>query len=99
MDRIVIDQSKIRVDESIKAKMKPGSEFPRPLSWWQMTIPCWLDASEGEYGRIVLTPNGRCADGRVVELAPVERRRDVKAAMQYLASRRFLDFSDAAVAE
>lgn len=99
MDRIVIDQTKVRIDECIKPKMKSGSEFPRPLSWWQMTIPCWLDASEGERGRIVLTPNGRCADGRVVELTSVERRRHVKAAMEYLASRRLLDFSDAVVAE
>ncbi|RXS84183.1 hypothetical protein EST92_11535 [Streptomyces sp. TM32] len=99
MDRIVIDQSKIRVDESIKAKMKPGSEFPRPLSWWQKFVPCWLDASEDASGHIVLAPNGRRADGHVYELTPAIRRREMKAAARFLSERLYLDFSDAATAE
>ncbi|OMI34437.1 hypothetical protein [Streptomyces sparsogenes] len=95
MDRIVIDQAKIQIDDSLK--VKPGSEFPRPLDWWQRIVPCWLDASEDEHGHIVITPNGHRADGHVYELTPAVIRREMKAAMRFLGERRFLDFTDAIV--
>ncbi|MDJ0342230.1 hypothetical protein QMK19_03390 [Streptomyces sp. H10-C2] len=97
MDRIVIDQARIRIDPSIK--VKPGWEFPRPLTWWQHMIPCWLDAAEDATGHIVLSASGRSADGRVEELSLAMIRRDMRQAQVFLDSRRFLDFSDAIVAE
>lgn len=90
---IVIDQSKIRIAEELVAK--GASPFPRPLAWWQRTIPVWVDATETEDGRIILTPNGKVADGRQNELTPADIRRDLKAIQRYLDGRNYLDFSDA----
>lgn len=97
MDRIVIDQTRIRISPEVK--VKPGSEFPRPLKWWRKTVPIWLDASEDGEGRIVLEPSGHRADGVVLELTPAKRQRDLKYALRYPRGRRFLDFSDALVPE
>ena len=93
MDRIVIDQAKIRIDADLVRRGAPP--FPRPLTWWQRTVPIWVDVSEAEDSRIVMTPNGKTADGRQTELTPAATRRYAKAIVKYLAGRRFLDFSDA----
>lgn len=93
MESVIIDQSKIRIDEGLVAK--GAAPFPRPLAWWQRTIPVWVDAAETEDGRVVLTPNGKVADGRQEELTPADVRRDVKAIQRYLNGRNYLDFSDA----
>jgi hypothetical protein len=93
MDRIVIDQSKIRIAEDLVTK--GATPFPRPLAWWQKTLPIWIDAAEAEDGHIVLTPNGKVADGSEDELTSADVRRDLKAIRQYLGGRYYLDFSDA----
>ncbi|WP_055566040.1 hypothetical protein [Streptomyces atriruber] len=93
MTGIVIDQSKIRIAEELVARGAPS--FPRPLAWWQRTIPVWVDAAETEDGRIALTPNGKVADGRQEELSPADIRRDLKAIQRYLDGHHSLDFSDA----
>ncbi|TGB13881.1 hypothetical protein [Streptomyces sp. MZ04] len=93
MDAIVINQSKIRIAQELVAKGAPP--FPRPLAWWQRTVPVWVDAAEAEDGRIVLTPNGKFADGRQEELTRVGVRRDLKAIKRYLDRHYALDFSDA----
>lgn len=95
MDSIVIDQTKIRVDEEITDK--GGITFPRPLAWWQKTLPMWIDAAETEDGRIALTPNGKFPDGSSIELTPAVVRRNIGYIRNYLDQRRFLDFSDAIV--
>jgi hypothetical protein len=93
MDRIVIDQTKIRID--VDLVRQGAAPFPRPLAWWQRTVPVWVDASETEGSRIVLAPNGKTADGGQTELTPAVTRRYNKAIVRYLTGRRFLDFSDA----
>lgn len=93
MDAIVINQSKIRIAEGLVAKGAPP--FPRPLAWWQRTVPVWVDAAETEEGRIILTPNGKCADGRQEELTSAGIRRDLKLIQRYLDGHYSLDFSDA----
>lgn len=93
MTRIVIDQEAIRLDPDLVRR--GATPFPRPLTWWQKTLPIWVDAAEDENGRIILTPNGRTADGRQMELTPARTRRYLKAIQNYLARRRFLDFTDA----
>jgi hypothetical protein len=93
MDRIVIDQTKIRIDADL---VRRGADpFPRPLAWWQRTVPIWVDVSETEDGQIVLAPNGKRADGYRYELTPSVVRREIKAIVRYLGDRPFLDFSDA----
>lgn len=93
MRGIVIDQTKIRIDADLVRRGAPP--FPRPLTWWQRTVPVWVDVSETEDGRIVLTPNGKRADGYQYELTPAVIRREIKTIVRYLGDRRFLDFSDA----
>jgi hypothetical protein len=93
MDRVIIDQSKIRIDENLVAK--GAVPFPRPLAWWQRTTPVWVDVAEVDGGRIALIPNGKVADGRQEELTPAAIRQDLKAIRRYLAERHYLDFSDA----
>lgn len=93
MDRIVIDQTKIRIDADLVRRGAPP--FPRPLAWWQRTVPLWVDVSETEDGRIVMAPNGKRADGHRYELTPPVVRRELKQIVRYLGGRRFLDFSDA----
>ncbi|WP_086559935.1 hypothetical protein [Streptomyces africanus] len=93
MDRIIIDQAKIKVDENLVRRGAPP--FPRPLTWWQRTVPIWVDVSEAEDGRIVLTPNGKRADGYQYELTPAVVHQEIKAIVKYLGDRRYLDFSDA----
>lgn len=95
MVEVVIAQSKIRIDSRVD--VKPGSEFPRPLEWWQRYVPVWLDASEDVMGNIVLTPNGRIADGRRQEVTPALARRDARQALIWLSSQVYLDFTDALV--
>lgn len=92
--RIVIDQTKIQIRD---LKVKPGSEFPRPLAWWQKFVPCWLTASEGPHGNIVLTPNGRRADGFVADLTPSKQRRDVKNGLRWLGGLLYIDCSNAVI--
>lgn len=96
-DRIVIDQTKIRISDELAARMKPGAEFPRPLAWWQHIVPIWLTASEDTDGHIVLTPNGHRADGHVYDVTPTVARQEIRAARQWLAGRSHLDFTDAIV--
>lgn len=95
MRSIVIDQSKIRIDE--KLATKGAAPFPRPLEWWDRTLPVWVTVSESVDGLLILEPNGKVADGRQLDLTPVQVRNDLKAIRQYLSSRRYLDFSDALV--
>jgi hypothetical protein len=95
MDRIVIDQSKIRIDENLVRR--GAAPFPRPLAWWQRTLPIWVDAAETEDGHIVLTPNGKVADGSQIDLTPGNVRSELKQIQRYLDGRNFLDFSDAIV--
>jgi len=95
MHRIVIDQSKIRIDEDLVRRGAPG--FPRSMDWWKRNTPLWLDATEDEQGRIVLEPNGRQADGTVREVTPMLRRRHLQYARNWATSRAFLDLSDALV--
>lgn len=92
-DRIVIDQTKIR----IVGELRSGGEFPRPLDWWQNFVPVWLTASSGSGHQIVLEPNGRRADGHVRELSPVLRRRAVRDALRWLDGLLYLGTSDAIV--
>ena len=93
-DRIVLDQSKIRI---ITTKTpKPGAEFPRPLAWWQRNVPGWLDVAIDGNGFVVLEPNGKRANGVVREVTPVLRRRYVKAAQTWMDGLVYLDFPDAA---
>lgn len=94
--RIVIDQTKLRVRG---ITVKPGSEFPRPLDWWQCFVPGWLTASSDGENRIVLEPNGHRADGHVYELTPAVYRREMKHARRWLDALLYLDTSDAIVAE
>ncbi|MFF4645001.1 hypothetical protein [Streptomyces sp. NPDC001389] len=96
MNAVVIDQVQVRIIDP-NHKAKPGAQFPRPLTWWQRYVPIWLDASEDDRGRIVLTPNGRIADGRVQELTPTLIRRDVQLALRWLDNQIHLDFTDALV--
>ena len=93
MDRIVIDQSKIRIDEDLVRR--GAAPFPRPLSWWQRMVPIWVDAAETDGNRIVLTPSGKVADGSTFELTPATVRSELKAIRRYLDGREYLDFSDA----
>ena len=93
MDRIIIDQAKIRIDADLVRRGAPP--FPRPLTWWQKTTPVWMSVEELGEGRIALSPSGKVADGRQVELTTAAVRRYLKAIVKYLAGRTFLDFSDA----
>ena len=97
---IVIDQAKIRVSDDLATRMKPGSEFPRPLTWWQRIVPCWITATENTDGNIVLAPNGQRADGHVYELTPAVLRCDIKRATDWLLgwNQGHVDFTDAIVA-
>jgi hypothetical protein len=100
VNSIVIDQAKIRVSDDIAARMKPGSEFPRSLAWWQRIVPCWLTATEDAKGHIVLTPNGYQADGNVYELTPALMRREMRHAQDWLFAwnKGHIDFTDAIAA-
>jgi len=93
MDRIVIDQAKIRIDANLV--QRGAAPFPRPLAWWQRTLPVWATAEELDGGRIALSPSGMVADGRQLEMTPALVRRELKQIRKYLDGRRFLDFSDA----
>lgn len=95
MDRIVLDQSKIRVHA--KLPIKPGSQFPRSIEWWQRYVPLWLDISIDEVGHVVLKANGRRADGAVLEVTPALSRRRLRAARQWMASRIHFDFSESVI--
>ncbi|MFG2747994.1 hypothetical protein [Streptomyces xanthophaeus] len=95
MSAVILDQAKVRIDPALK--VKPGAEFPRPLAWWQRYVPIWLDATEDGQGHIVLTPNGRIADGRVQGVTPAIARRDVQRALAWLDNQIHLDFTDAIV--
>ncbi|GAA2680053.1 hypothetical protein GCM10010400_49280 [Streptomyces aculeolatus] len=97
MNRIVIDQTKIRISDEIT--VKPGSEFPRPLWWWQRWTPVWLDVSENADGHLVFEANGKRADGKVFEVTPQLRRNALRGARRWMADLRYLDFSDALVAD
>jgi hypothetical protein len=96
MDRITLDQTKIRVVTA--EPLKPGAEFPRGLGWWQRYVPVWLDVSFDVDGNVVLEPSGRRADGVVREVTPAMRRRYLAAAKGWIDSHLFLDFTDAIVA-
>ncbi|EFL29426.1 hypothetical protein SSOG_09140 [Streptomyces himastatinicus ATCC 53653] len=93
MHSIVLNQSKIRID----ASLKPKTGFPRPLDWWQRYVPIWVDASEDVLGNIVLKPNGKQANGRVREMTPVVRRREIRAIRKWMDDQVYLDFADAIV--
>jgi hypothetical protein len=91
-ERIVIDPAKVRP--------APGNpSIPSALDWWQRFTPLWVDASQDDAGRVVLTPNGAKPDGRVVALTPAAYRRHLKAVEEFLGSRLYFDFSDAIVSE
>ncbi|MEU0133372.1 hypothetical protein ABZ172_04925 [Streptomyces sp. NPDC006296] len=92
-DRIVLDQSKIRISEALD--VKPGAEFPRTLAWWQRYVPLWLDASLDSDGHVVLEPNGRRADGSALDATPALRRRRMKAAERWMDNQIHLDFTNA----
>ncbi|MGW2213292.1 hypothetical protein [Streptomyces sp. NPDC001781] len=93
MGRIIIDQTKIQI--SVDLVSRGAAPFPRPLAWWQQTLPIWVSAGELPGGRLSLTPNGKVADGRQLEMTPALIRRELKAIRRYLDSRRHLDFADA----
>ncbi len=93
MQRLVIDQSEVRVSEKLAAQGAPG--FPRPLSWWQRYAPIWLDVTEDVQGHLVLEPNGRRADGAVLEVTPALRRRHLRYARGWIGNQIHLDFSNA----
>lgn len=93
MDAIVIDQSMIRIDPDLK--VKPGSEFPRPLAWWQSYAPGWLDVTEDADGHLVLTPNGVLPNGRQRDLTPALVRRYLAATRRWMDGLIHLDFTDA----
>ncbi|MGY5634192.1 hypothetical protein ACW7N6_38270 [Streptomyces sp. UC1A3] len=93
MRSIVIDQDRIHIDADLVRR--GATPFPRPLTWWQRTVPVWIDVSETEGGQIVMKPNGRRADGHQDELTPAVVRQGIKAIVKYLGDRRYLDFSDA----
>ncbi|MFE1451939.1 hypothetical protein [Streptomyces olivaceoviridis] len=95
MHRIVIDQTKVRIDEQLIRR--GATPFPRPLEWWQRTLPIWVTASEGIDGTVILEPNGKVANGRQRKLTPTVLRQEMKAIRSYLASRTHLDFSDALI--
>jgi hypothetical protein len=97
MNAVILDQVKVRIDPALK--IKPGAEFPRSLAWWQRYVPIWLDATEDDRGRIVLTPNGRIADGRVQEVTSAIGRRDVQRALAWMDHQIHLDFTDAFVSD
>jgi hypothetical protein len=56
-----------------------------------------VDAAETEDRHIVLTPNGKVADGSQIDLTPGKVRSELKQIQRYLDGRNFLDFSDAIV--
>jgi hypothetical protein len=95
MNRIVIDQSKIHIREDLVLRGAPG--FPRPLEWWQRSLPVWVTASEGIDGSLILEPNGKMANGCQLELTAKVLRGEMQAIRRYLADRQVLDFSDAIV--
>lgn len=97
MINVTIDQTKIVIDAGLMAR--GAAPFPRPLAWWRKTLPIWVDADEVENGYIVLSPNGKVADGRVLELTPAAARRYRAQIIRYLSGRSFLDFSDAIVSD
>jgi hypothetical protein len=90
---LIIDQTKVRIDPDLVHRGAPP--FPRSLAWWQRNMPLWVDTSETKDGKIVLTPNGKHADGRQTELTPAAAHHNVKAIARYLSNLTFLDFSDA----
>ncbi|GHJ04719.1 hypothetical protein TPA0906_65840 [Streptomyces olivaceus] len=90
---LIIDQSKIRIDEGLIRRGAPG--FPRSLDWWKRNTPLWLDATEDEQGRIILEPNGLQANGVTREVTPALRRRHLQYARSWAAGLTFLDLSDA----
>ncbi|WP_406325216.1 hypothetical protein [Streptomyces niveus] len=94
-DRIVLDQSKIRI---ITTKpIKPGAEFPRSITWWRRNVPLWLDVSLDDNGHVVLEPNGKRADGAVLDVTPALRRRRLDAARDWVARQIHFDFINAIV--
>jgi hypothetical protein len=90
---LAIDQSEVRVSDELTARGAPG--FPRPLAWWQRYVPIWLAVTEGEQGRLTLEPNGRRADGVVLEVTPALRRRHLRCALNRIAYQIHLDYSTA----
>ncbi|MGW0334312.1 hypothetical protein ACWD0J_20995 [Streptomyces sp. NPDC003011] len=93
MQKLVIDQSEVRLSERLAARGAPG--FPRPLSWWQRYAPSWLDVTEDDHGRLVLEPNGHRADGIVLEVTTALRRRHLRYALNWIGDQIHLDFSSA----
>jgi hypothetical protein len=93
VQRLVIDQSEVRVSERLAARGAP--DFPRPLSWWQRYAPSWLDLTEDDQGRLVLEPNGHRADGAVLEVTPALRRRHLRYARNWIGNQIHLDVSNA----
>ena len=94
---LVIDQSKIRIDDDLVQRGAPG--FPHSLDWWKRYVPGWLNVAEDEQGRIVLEPNGHRADDVVLDVTPALRRRHLQYARNWMSDQIFLDFSDAIVTE
>ncbi|WP_327335872.1 hypothetical protein OG384_04360 [Streptomyces sp. NBC_01324] len=95
MNRIVLDQSKIRISEELVSRGAPS--FPRSLAWWRRNVPGWLDVSLDGNGHVVLEPNGWRADGAVLEVTPALRRRRITAARAWVDNQTFLNFTDAIV--
>ncbi|WP_055694668.1 hypothetical protein [Streptomyces prasinopilosus] len=95
MHRIVIDQSKIRLDQDLARRGAPG--FPRSLKWWQRNTPGFTDATILDDDRIALTINDKLPNGQRIELTPAIIRRRMNALRTALDNRMFLDFSDAIV--
>jgi hypothetical protein len=92
---LVIDQTKVRIDDDLVRRGAPG--FPRSVSWWERNTPLWLDVAEDDQGRIVLTSNGRRADGVVLAVTASLRRRRLQYAREWASNLVFLDLSDAIV--
>lgn len=73
--------AQLRIDQSL-INLPNG---PRDTAWWERYTPLWLDAIAGEDGIVTITPNGKRADGVVLDLTPALRRSRIKAAVKWAA--------------
>jgi hypothetical protein len=71
----------VRIDPSLINF--PGG--PRDAAWWSRYTPIWLDVEIDEAGIVSLIPNGKRADGVVLDVTPALRRSRLKAAEQWVA--------------
>lgn len=57
----------------------------RDAAWWNRYIPIWLDAEIDDAGIVSLIPNGKRADGVVLDMTPALRRSRSRAASKWVA--------------